>query len=1232
MGYKVFFAFQMDTEDKFGKGFIQSAVEIAIQQLKDEGLEVTLDYGFRGTPGTPPLLDEMLKKSDESDMVIVDLTYTSAKEWLNAKEIGGDDTSKWISIEKDADRKPSPNPNVLLETGYAWAKKGTYRTLAIMNEAFGSPKLLPVDLKGFRWGITYNLDKTNYHSRKQKRKKLAEALFDSIKNSILSEAIHQSEKWKPIKLIEVDWFPSDFRSNFISTESSIKQITHLRANLVKLDNPQRITGPKNSGKSRLAFEVFRKTTADLPRHELINNTWYFDLNNNHYDTTIEGKLQDLKNENQNKILILDNCPLKTHEKVLTEYLNNTNVRLLSIHESVDKFSTININSKDVEETIKSIGNKSGNSQKINSVLADSKLNLRAAINLFRAIPDSDTSISKEYETKWSQILGDEKHALKIIETLSLFSRIGFTKEYEIEALQVMKLADITSRPEFDSIIDSLIEKGIIKQVGDYILLEIFEDEIIEKALQKIESIGFELFLKSISQNNLSSAFSSKIIDLYKKEIDISKLNPIFNKEGIFYNYDFITSRGGSSMVMEFAELKPNEILDGLEKVFENKQTVDLKSLLNGRRNLVWALEKLVYRSELFEKAAEILFKLALAENENISNNATGQFVQLYQVLLSGTEATLEQRIKLLHDLMEKYPEEIKSKVFLSALNRGLNVRNFSRSGSSEKQVDKEFIDYQPDNGNEILGYYKAIIDLLVQLEEFEIILNQFSSQYLQGNKDEIFKAIKIYLEKKGTLNLELRQQFEYVLREVNEGSKESEEIKALIEQFSAKDLSGQLKEKVILAPYSNQKDKDGNWVDVSANRAKDYAKEIGKEDDWLNYLSSLLKGEQRFTFSFGEGVAKVRSNDLELVKDAIQELEKIDKKEQNVIFFNGYLNQTKDDDFVRKVIDLFLAKESIAFYAIRFNLFINYTLEDLKKLYSFIEKHPESADALTFIKKNSLKWVDFKEFIDWLKTVPGYGIWKAIDLCHGQFDRSAELNKEQKSLLEDLLFKKNMLVDFDHHSQFSLFQLVDLVRLYSKDELTKTEVDFLTKEVIKATEKIEFGDRNYLGELLSILFEEDFKTSWSLLAMAILSMEFKEWWNLKDVLSKYQNFDDEILLESMEKYPEKLPQKVIEFVRFDKVTESDSPEWSDLVLTMIKRYHSNEIFLDYLSSRLHSFTISGFGAALQLLKVRRKLVEKLLAYDVGEIKKFAQEQIQYFDRAIEREKRSDENDTLLFNR
>jgi len=45
--------------------------------------------------------------------------------------------------------------------------------------------------------------------------------------------------------------------------------------------------------------------------------------------------------------------------------------------------------------------------------------------------------------------------------------------------------------------------------------------------------------------------------------------------------------------------------------------------------------------------------LALAESETWANNATGQFVQLFQISLSGGNASYEERLIVIDELIQK---------------------------------------------------------------------------------------------------------------------------------------------------------------------------------------------------------------------------------------------------------------------------------------------------------------------------------------------------------------------------------------------------------------------------------------------------------------------------------------------------------------------------------------------------------------------------------------------------
>ena len=80
-------------------------------------------------------------------------------------------------------------------------------------------------------------------------------------------------------------------------------------------------------------------------------------------------------------------------------------------------------------------------------------------------------------------------------------------------------------------------------------------------------------------------------------------------------------------------------------LFENKTTDYLKEKISGdiRRYIVWALEEACVATDAFEDAGKLLGMLSIAENEQISNNASGVFLEKFHVALSGTQADLGKK-------------------------------------------------------------------------------------------------------------------------------------------------------------------------------------------------------------------------------------------------------------------------------------------------------------------------------------------------------------------------------------------------------------------------------------------------------------------------------------------------------------------------------------------------------------------------------------------------------------
>jgi hypothetical protein len=134
----VFYAWQSDTDSKCNRYFIRDALRSALLQLsRDETVEDSprLDHDTDGVPGTPSISDTIFEKIAKSRIFVGDVT----------------------SIGECGKKRP-PNPNVMIELGYALHAVSSENVLLVMNLAHGTVEDLPFDLRNRRFPISYRLE------------------------------------------------------------------------------------------------------------------------------------------------------------------------------------------------------------------------------------------------------------------------------------------------------------------------------------------------------------------------------------------------------------------------------------------------------------------------------------------------------------------------------------------------------------------------------------------------------------------------------------------------------------------------------------------------------------------------------------------------------------------------------------------------------------------------------------------------------------------------------------------------------------------------------------------------------------------------------------------------------------------------------------------------------------------------------------------------------------------
>ncbi len=165
---KIFFSWQADRPGKTGRHLVHDALEDAIKMIRADADvedadrdEIHVDSDTRGVAGTPPVFDTILRKIDAAAAFVADMTFVSDR----------------------SDNRRAPNPNVMIEYGWALKSITWQRVVGVMNTAYGDPSdfELPFDLNHMRRPITYScLEDADAGTIKAERKKLASVFKTAI--------------------------------------------------------------------------------------------------------------------------------------------------------------------------------------------------------------------------------------------------------------------------------------------------------------------------------------------------------------------------------------------------------------------------------------------------------------------------------------------------------------------------------------------------------------------------------------------------------------------------------------------------------------------------------------------------------------------------------------------------------------------------------------------------------------------------------------------------------------------------------------------------------------------------------------------------------------------------------------------------------------------------------------------------------------------------------------------
>ena len=171
---KVFYSWQSDLPGNTNKNFINNCIEDAVNNCNRfvDSAEILADRDTKGRTGSPNISQTIFEKIDECDLFIADVSI------INSVSPTEDDATGLDVGPADGKFKIryTPNPNVLIELGYAVKCIGWERVICFINTDYGEIGKLPFDLEHQR--VTpYSLSDGN---KKAVKKQLRGIITDTI--------------------------------------------------------------------------------------------------------------------------------------------------------------------------------------------------------------------------------------------------------------------------------------------------------------------------------------------------------------------------------------------------------------------------------------------------------------------------------------------------------------------------------------------------------------------------------------------------------------------------------------------------------------------------------------------------------------------------------------------------------------------------------------------------------------------------------------------------------------------------------------------------------------------------------------------------------------------------------------------------------------------------------------------------------------------------------------------
>ena len=309
--------------------------------------------------------------------------------------------------------------------------------------------------------------------------------------------------------------------------------------------------------------------------------------------------------------------------------------------------------------------------------------------------------------------------------------------------------------------------------------------------------------------------------------------------------------------------------------------------------------------------ARLLLRLALAENEPFGNNATGQFLDLFPVVLGNTAAEGRTRLLLLADLAQS-DNCLQRRIIVDALIKASATHHFSRMVGSETHGSRPAISsWHPATWEVALDYIQNCTDLLVEFASgFDDAAGaartglgtNLANWISRGFIDLVEKVVRGVAEKQDSWPEALESLSGFLIRDTSTAAPELvDRVHALRDKLMPQGLDARVRILVTEMPWEYLSDGEYDYEQLyprQVDAVREFAAELVREPDTLRGLLPRLsrhlepkdgRHPQRMLHHFGQAIAEFSESPLDWLDPIIEAVNDVSQLERDFDLLCGYL-------------------------------------------------------------------------------------------------------------------------------------------------------------------------------------------------------------------------------------------------------------------------------------------------------------------------------------------------------